>query len=147
MPSIFRLPSDKALAAGLFLLRTIVGVVLLAHGGQKLFTMGLSGVEQGFDQMAVPLPHITAPLISILELVGGILLIFGLLTRVFAFLFACDMAGAIVFVHLAGGFFLPTGYEFALLIGVLAIVLLITGAGPWSLDWLIAKKRMRAAPA
>src|SRR4051812_47398512 len=121
MPSIFRPPSDKALAVGLFLLRTIVGVVLMAHGGQKLFTYGLTGTEQGFAQMAVPLPQITAPLIAVIELVGGILLVFGLLTRVFAFLFACDMAGAIVFVHFAGGFFLPAGYEFALLLGVLAI--------------------------
>jgi putative oxidoreductase len=147
MTSIFRPPSERALALGLFLLRTIVGVVLVAHGAQKLFTFGLSGTEQGFSQMSVPFPQITAPLVSLLELGGGIFLIFGLLTRIFAFLFACDMAGAIVFVHFASGFFLPTGYEFALLIGVLAIALLFTGPGSWSLDWLIAKRRMAAATA
>jgi putative oxidoreductase len=137
---LFRTGSPRQIAAGITLLRVISGCIFVAHGAQKAFTMGIPAIVGGFTQMGVPMPEITAPLIAYLEVVGGALLILGLLTRPMAFLLACDMAGAILFVHLQAGFFLPMGYEFALLLMLLLVALLLTGPGPWSIDEAIARR-------
>jgi putative oxidoreductase len=136
---LFRTGSPRQTAIAIALLRVLGGVVFIAHGAQKVFTMGVPAVTGMFTQMHLPMPGLTAPMIAFLELGGGALLVLGLLTRVVAFLLACDMAGAIVFVHLANGFFLPMGYEFALVIGVLMVALVLIGGGPFSIDARLAR--------
>ncbi|MGH7446285.1 MAG: DoxX family protein [Longimicrobiales bacterium] len=135
--------NDAMQNAGLTLLRVVTGLIFAMHGWQKLFQFGLEGVTSGFAEMGVPLPAITAPGVSLLELVGGIALIVGLLTRVFSALLAIDMIGAILIVHLAAGFFLPEGYEFALIMFAASAALALMGAGAWSVDHVIASRRNR----
>lgn len=135
--------NDTMQNAGLTLLRVVTGLIFAMHGGQKLFQFGLEGVTSGFAEMGVPLPAITAPGVSLLEFIGGIALIFGLLTRVLGVLFAIDMLGAMVFVHLAAGFFLPEGYEFTLILFASSAALALIGAGAWSADHVIASRRQR----
>lgn len=125
---------------GLAILRILTGVVFTAHGYQKLFGFGISGVQGMFTKMGVPLPMMTAPLVTCLEFFGGLALIIGLLTRLVALGLAIDMLGAIVLVHLANGFFLPTGYEFALLMCVASLTLAVGGAGSPSVDEMIARR-------
>ena len=119
---------------GLTILRIVVGIVFIAHGWQKLFVFGIGGVTGAFTQMHIPVPQITAPAIAILEFVGGIALVLGLFTRGFALLLACDMLGAILFVHLKGGFFLPAGFEFAFTNLGACIALAVGGAGEYAID-------------
>jgi putative oxidoreductase len=127
--------------AALAILRVIVGIIFVAHGAQKLFTYGLEGVSGAFAGMGVPMPGIAGPAVAFLEFFGGIALILGLLTRLAALGLAITMLGAIFMVHLAAGFFMPQGYEFVLALFGVAVALAVAGAGEYSVDAVIARRR------
>ncbi len=143
--SIFRPASPRQLNAGLTILRAVVGATFVAHGAQKLFVHGLAGVTDGFAQMGIPLAAVAAPGVALVELLGGLALILGLLTRPAAIGLAVTMVGAIAFVHFAAGFFLPNGSEFALTLLASSVLLALTGAGAYSLDALLDTRRRPAA--
>lgn len=127
-------------AAGIAILRVIAGVVFAAHGYQKLFVYGFAGVQGAFTKMGAPMPTVTGPLVALLEFFGGLALIVGLLTRLAALGLAIDMLGAILIVHLAGGFFLPSGYEFALLLLAASLTVAVAGPGALSVDGMLARR-------
>jgi putative oxidoreductase len=122
------------------LLRVVVGIIFLAHGWQKVFTFGFHGVVGFFSKLGIPLPGVFGYIIPVVELVGGAALVLGAGTRVAAVLLACDMVGAIAFVHAKNGFFMPMGIEFALTLLAANLSLLLTGAGAASVDGVIAPK-------
>ena len=138
---------------GLLLLRLGLAAIMLAHGYQKLFLQGggsFAATQAGFAQLGVPFPQVSGILIVILELVGGLAMVFGLLTVIVGLCYAAAMAAAIFYIHLAHGFFVAAnGYEFAGLTGVVALVLAISGAGRLSLDRAVfgAKRRRRVREA
>ena len=133
--------STQRLHHGLTILRVILGIVFVMHGGQKLFVFGMDGVTGGFAQMGVPMPGVTGPLTALVELLGGLALITGLLSRLAAFGLILVMLSAILIVHIGAGFFAPNGYEFPLtLVAGLAVIALV-GPGEYSLDAMIARRR------
>ncbi|HYD54251.1 MAG TPA: DoxX family protein [Gemmatimonadaceae bacterium] len=125
----------------LLFVRLALGAVFIAHGGQKLFTYGLSGVAGSFGQMGIPMASVVGPLVAFVEFFGGIAVVIGLLTRLASLGLAATMLGAIAFVHLPAGFFLPRGYEFNLALLGLALALVSAGAGAFSLDALVSRRR------
>ena len=131
----------KTLDYGLLIIRLVLGIVMVAHGAQKLFTFGHAGVAGGFAQAGLPAPAIAAALIIAVELGGGILMLAGLFTRFVGAAFAFAMLVAAVKVHLPNGFFMPTGYEFTLTLGAIALGLALTGAGRYSADAMMAARR------
>ena len=133
MTGIAVVPPQR-LALGMTILRIVVGIVFIVHGAQKLFVFGIGGVTAGFAQMHIPLASVAAPVVAIVEFVGGIALVLGFFTRIAAILLAIDMAGAIVFVHGRNGFFLPMGFEFAFSLFGACVALAIGGAGEYSVD-------------
>ena len=140
---LFGTPSSRSASLGLAVLRIAVAIVFMNHGYQKVFGMGFGGVSGAFGQMGVPLPGVMGPLVAILEFFGGIALILGFLTRPLAFLFVCDMLGAIILVQMKNGF---SKYELEFLLLMASVALVLIGAGAYSLDAMISR-RTRTATA
>ncbi|MDF9749832.1 DoxX family protein [Arthrobacter sp. ES3-54] len=116
-------------------LRVIAGFLFAAHGWQKFSEFTIPGTQAAFTQMGVPAAQVAAPVIATLELVGGIALILGVLTRVFAALLAVDMLGALFLVHASAGVFAATGgYELVLILAAAALAVALVGAGKVSVD-------------
>lgn len=144
MRSTFLLANPRHFGVALAILRVITGIIFTAHGWQKLFVFGLAGTTGGFTQMGIPFPGLAGPVVSVVELLAGVLLVLGVVTRLAGFVLAIDMLGAILLVHARAGFFLPAGAEFALAMFAAAIALAIGGPGAYSLDAAFAGRRAEA---
>lgn len=118
--------------------RLVVGVVMAAHGAQKLFGWfggyGLEGTAGFFAiQLGLTPGVFWAALAGGGEFFGGLLLIIGLATRFAALTVGITMAVAILTVH-SGAFFAPAGMEFPLTLLAASIAFLIGGGGALSID-------------
>jgi putative oxidoreductase len=132
---VFRSPSPRQLSLGIAALRLAAATIFIRHGWQKLFVYGFAGVTGAFTQMGVPFPGFTGPLIGVLELFGGIALAIGFLTRPLALAFVLDMLGAILLVQMKRGF---STYELEFLLLGSSLALVLTGAGGYSVDAILA---------
>jgi putative oxidoreductase len=124
---------------GLLILRVAVGLTLAAHGAQKLFGWfggpGLSTTAQGLEQLGFVPGRRNALMAGLTETVAGLLLALGLATPAAAAVLFAVMVVAGVSGHLKQGFFLQNhGYEYTLILGLSALSVAFTGAGPLSLD-------------
>jgi putative oxidoreductase len=129
-------------AWGIALLRVVVGVIFVMHGWQKL-SWGFQHVAEFLGTLHIPLPTLAAVVLTLVELLGGIALILGLLTRYVAALLAVDMLVAIITYHAKNGFFMPNGVEFPLLLLTANINLILAGPGALS----VSAFRKKAEPA
>nr|WP_211362019.1 DoxX family protein [Pseudonocardia cypriaca] len=138
------LPSSVRDAA-LLVARLLLGVVLIAHGSQKVFTWGIGGTAQAFEGMGVPLAPVSAVFSALVELVGGVLLLVGAATAVVGVLVVLNMLGAALIVHAANGIMVSNGgWELVGVIAAAALVLAAVGAGRYSVDHAIAGRRTPA---
>jgi putative oxidoreductase len=131
----------------LLVARIGLGVVMLAHAKLEYDLGGsLAGVGQLFAQSSVPLPAITGPANVLLEFVGGIAMILGLAVPIVGVLMALNMAGAWILVHTSGLFAMDhNGPELVITLGLLSLVLAVTGSGRFGLDHLIVTRTRRKA--
>ncbi|MEC5424216.1 DoxX family protein [Virgibacillus sp. C22-A2] len=122
------------------LLRIVLGISFFVHGLVK-FQGGIGNTVGWFE--SIGLPGILAYAVATVEVVGGIVLILGLGTRIVSALFVIIMIGAILKVKLAIGFLgtaeMP-GYELELAFLVIAIYLAVNGSKLWAVDQLFNKK-------
>jgi len=126
---------------GTTILRVVVGIVFLVHGGQKLFVFGFGGVAGFMGQVGIPAPMLAGVIVTAVELLGGLAMLVGLFTRWAAVPLAFNMLVAILVVHLKAGFFLPNGYEFALTLMGASVALALLGSGEASLDRVLERRR------
>lgn len=124
------------------LVRVVVGAVFLSEGIQKFLFPDALGVGR-FIKIGIPAPEVMAPFVGVVEIVGGLLLILGLLTRLGAIALAIDMCVAIASTKIPmltkSGFWAAAHearVDFAMLFG--CVFLLVVGAGRWSIDARLA---------
>ena len=130
--------SSSRSAWGLLFLHFIVGWVFLSEGVQKFLYPAALGVGR-FARIGIPYPHLTAPLVGVVEIVCGALLILGVMTTMAAVPLLVVISTAIVTTKwpmLRHPGFWPAMHEsradLCMFFGLLAILLL--GAGSYSFD-------------
>jgi putative oxidoreductase len=131
----------------LLVARVGLGVLMVAHAKLEYdFGGSLTGVGQLFAEAGVPLAALTGPANVLFELVGGIAMILGAAVRIVGVLMALNMAGAWIFVHTSGLFAMDrNGPELVIALGLLSLVLAVTGSGRLGLDHLIARRLHRTS--
>lgn len=131
----------------LLVARIGLGVIMLAHAKLEYdFGGSLAGVGELFAQAGIPLPAITGPANVLFEVVGGIAMILGLGVPIVGVLMALNMAGAWIFVHTSGLLAMDhNGPELVITLGLLSLVLAVTGSGRFGLDHMIAARTRRRA--
>jgi putative oxidoreductase len=117
-------------------IRILAGIAFIAHGLPKLLDIAGTG---GFFASVGLSAELVLP-IALLEVIGGIALLLGVLTRITAVLFIIEMIGAILNVKLSEGF--VGGYELDLLLIAISISLLLTGPGRVSIEWNLLKREL-----
>jgi putative oxidoreductase len=132
---------------GLALLRIALGIAFLLHGWAKL-SGGMDGVGGFFGSLGIPAPGLMAWIVTIVEVVGGILLIIGFLTQIAGILLALDMLGVIIFAYFGQGTpLLDRGvisWEMELVFGIGALCIALAGPGAWAVDDMLGESRASA---
>ena len=130
------------------LLRMGVRAVFLFAGLEKV-VRGPDFVIPHFSEFGIAWPEISGPVISYFELVGAICLLLGLGTRLLAVLFACEMLAVIAVIRLPDAAVADSVVDsFAvvrleMLMALSATALALLGAGRWSLDAKLHRRRER----
>ena len=127
------------MALGLLILRLVVGLIVAAHGAQKLFGWfggyGLQGTGGFLEKLGFFPGRRNALFAGLAEFGGGLLLALGLATPLAAVLIISVMFVAVATVHIKNGLFITNqGYEYNLTLATVALGVAIIGAGPISLD-------------
>lgn len=120
--------------AALFLVRVVVGVTLAAHGVAKV-RGGLDGVASWFDGLGVRPGWLHARLAAFGEIAAGIFLAAGALTTFACLGFVGLMTVAALTDHRDKGFFiLNQGWEYVMVLAVVAVTIAMLGPQAWSID-------------
>jgi len=128
------------------LLRLALAAIFIFHGLQKVSSdtqygaawMNPMAEKQGQD----PPPTAVQLAVAWGELLGGIAMVFGLLTRLAAIGLIVIMAGAVAVVHWPNGFDLSKGgFEYNFAIIVMCLCLVLGGPGPFAVDWLFRRRK------
>jgi putative oxidoreductase len=130
------------LAFGLLILRVVIGLMVAAHGAQKLLGWwggpGMTGWTAAMTRMRIRPAAPWAWLSVLSEFLGGLGLALGLLTPLSSFGIVAAMLGAIALVHWPNGFWNgKRGYEFNLSLVAAAVAIALTGPGAYSLDSML----------
>nr|MDH3082800.1 DoxX family oxidoreductase CatD [Bacillus subtilis] len=124
---------NKSFEIGTLLLRVITGIIFFVHGLSKF--QGMEGTIQFFGKIG--LPSFMAYVIAAIELIGGVLVFFGLATRIVGVLFALTLIGAIITVKLKAPFMGNAEFDYLLLLT--SIHLALTGSRFLALDPFVFK--------
>ncbi|MGA7917600.1 MAG: DoxX family protein [Candidatus Acidiferrales bacterium] len=136
--SLFKQFAATNAPAAVIAIRLLVGGVFFLEGIKKFLFAEQWGAGR-FLRIGIPAPQIMGPFVGVVEIVGGLLLLAGLFTRVAALLLVVDISVAIATTKIP--LLLKSGFwpmeaeartDYSMLMGL--VFLLIVGAGAWSLD-------------
>jgi putative oxidoreductase len=123
-------------------LRFALAAIFIYHGLDKI-----GGADKEWGAAWMPgdnaLPAVTQLAVAWGELLGGVAVLLGFLTRLAALGLIALMAGAIATVHGAHGFALPHGYEYNVAIIAMGLCLVLGGPGPVAVDRIFHLKRRK----
>lgn len=137
MSPFLRVMRDLSLLVG----RIALGVILLLRGVER-FRVGMTAQVDALAHQGVPQPALFAWGATLLEIVGGILLVLGLLTPVVAALAVAEMVMVIAFFSWYRGFDVAhQGWEHHLALAALALFPALNGGGRLALDRLLFRRR------
>lgn len=143
-------PMDRLAGFAPLVARVVAGVIMAVHGWQKL-AGGPSNFAGFLSQLGVPAPGLMAWVVTLVELVGGILLVVGFLSRLAALLLTIDLAMAIALVKVNVGLIAPpeagAGAELDLALIACFLVVLFAGPGALSVDRALGVDRSKAEAA
>jgi putative oxidoreductase len=143
---------NAAPSIGLLVGRVLVGFIMAAHGWQKLVDMGPATFgRQTLDPLGVPAPVAAGYLVTFTELIGGLLLMAGLLTRLAAIALTIDLVVAIILVKSGSPLIVPSdqpgaGVELDLALIAGFVIALFSGPGRLSLDRILGVDARWARP-
>jgi putative oxidoreductase len=134
--------NTSLLDLGFLVARVLVGLLMAAHGAQKLFGWfgghGLGGTGAFFDQLGFRPGRLFATAAGLGEIVSGVLIALGLFGPVGPALLLAVMVVAAISVHWRNGLFATNnGIELPLLYSIAATRFALTGPGRYSLDALL----------
>jgi putative oxidoreductase len=122
---------DRGRPYVLSIVRIVVALLFLQHGLQKYFSFPSAGPQMR------PILYVQ----EVIEIVGGILLLLGVYTRMVAFILAGDMAVAYFMAHFPRSFFpAVNGGDAAVLYCFIFLYIFFAGGGPWSLDRAVLRQ-------
>jgi putative oxidoreductase len=127
---------------GILLIRLVIGLTFMGHGAQKLFGWfggyGIKGTGGFFESVGIKPGEKMALLAGLTELIGGALFAIGLFTPLAGLMIAGTMVIAIFKVHGPNGYWITqNGYEYNLVLLVVAAAIATMGAGSYSVDAII----------
>lgn len=142
---IAKIIKDKKDTA-LLIIRIFIGIIFTAHGVDKL-QIGVNTTASFFTSIGIPAGQFFAWFVTLIEIFGGLALIFGVLSRVFALFLSIIILVAIVKVKFGAGLIVPRALpgvgmelDLALLSGLLSV--LLQGPGKYSLELKLFKKEL-----
>ena len=137
MKAFIRVLQDTAL----MLTRIVMGVVMVAHGWHRWQGTGVNAQVAILRAVGVPSPELMAWAVIGFEIVGGVLLIFGLGTPLIGFGLIVLNCG-VIFMHRAGVFYAHnSGWEYNAVMAAVGAILLAHGSGRAGLDSLFIQPR------
>ncbi|MFJ5304405.1 DoxX family protein [Streptomyces sp. NPDC088350] len=124
---------------GMLVIRSALGLMLIAHGANKVFGPGgLGGMTAWFASLGLRPAWVHARLAAATEIAAGVLLGLGLLTGLACTAYVGLMLVAALTDHRNKGFFVfKGGCEYVLLVGLVAVGVAGVGPGEWSLDHVL----------
>ena len=129
---------------GLLVARLTLGLVLVAHGWQR-FTHGIGPTVDTLKHYGLPEPQLFAWGATVLEVIGGALLIFGLLTPIVAAFVVAEQVMVIAWLRWHNGLWQATnGIEYPVALAALSLILVVFGAGRTGVDMLFRRGKKPA---
>lgn len=133
----------------LLLIRAVLGVVFIFHGGQKLFGLfggsGLEATAAWMGGIGIPLPMVSALMAGSAEFFGGVALLVGVGVRLAAVPMAFTMVVAILSAHRGAFDARAGGMEYPLTLAVVLVALALLGGGRFGLGQMLRPARGTAS--